>query len=127
MQRLRIPSSILIVSLAAQAAAIPPVPPAQSGSQINRFNCETDTIVITKTWDYSKSSEHIYKVTVGKQPMSRTDAELLSKAIKQRGPFQAISVYCQAGTMYEVTLHNYLPTHTRLQVDLEGMRIKSIR
>lgn len=126
MQRPIISFAVLTGCLAASASAIPPPPPAQSGSKVSRFDCDAETVVITERWDYSQGRKHKYTVSVGSRPLVRADAEKLNLAIEERGPFQAASVYCLSGRLYQLALHRYVPRPDHLRIYFDGPRIRSI-
>ena len=127
---LRVSSTIAIVAFALcpmQLVAIPPPPPAQTGSEVGTYNCGRQSAVVVMAWAYQQSPKRDYEVYLGGKPLSHADTTRLDREIEARGPFQAVSVYCVDGAPYELVFHRYTPTAEKLHVRFAGRAIREIR
>lgn len=116
----------LIVLVALPASPLPPHPPrpvsgnppyapAQTGSKVSTYNCGSDVLIVTETWDLSASPRRKYVARVNGKKLSNADAKRVDQEIASGGPFQTNSAYC-TGTGFDLTLFRYTPTAAQLHL-----------
>ncbi len=107
------------------ASGNPPYAPAQTGSKVSTYNCGSDVLVVTETWDYSASPRRRYVARVNGKKLSNADAQRVDQEIALGGPFQTSSAYC-TGKGFDLTLYRYTPTAAQLHLLLRGRTLSHV-
>lgn len=103
----------------------PPLPAAQTGSKVSTYNCGSDVLVLTETWDYSVSSRREYVARVNGKKLSNAHAKRVDQEIALGGPFQTNSAYCTSNG-FDLTLYRYTPTAAELHLVLKGRTLSHV-
>lgn len=129
-------SSGLIVLVAWPASAVPPPPPrpvtgnppyapAQTGSKVSTYNCGSDILIVTETWNFSAGPRRKYVARVNGKKLSNGHAKRVDQEIASAGPFQTNSAYC-TGTGFVLALYRYAPTAAQLHLLLRGNSLSRV-
>lgn len=121
----RLATATVLAGSCAPAVAIPPYPPAQTGSKVSTYNCGNDVLTFTEIWDSSVSARRKYIARVNGKKLSSVDAQRVDQEIAQGGHFQTNSAYC-TGTGFDLTLYRYTPTEAQLHFVLRGPKLTHV-
>jgi hypothetical protein len=111
-----------LLAIAASAAAIPPYPPVQQGSKVSTYQCGSDVMAFTESWNYSVSPKRSFEVLIDGKSLSKADAQRIDQVITSSGPFQGNYAVCTDKGM-TLILMRYQYAEAQLHLRFRGSQL----